>query len=128
MTSQLPQLDGQKASIFASTTEGFRNFACHPHHRTSRGNDWLDDGDLPQLAVRQVNLLDATLLTLSFNHSLFDAMGQKELLDAWISVLNGREHEVLPVVGYNKDLIFQACGQTPMEKHILYSKMLGKSV
>jgi hypothetical protein len=52
--------------------------------------------DAPQLALHIVSFCDATLVTISWSHTLLDTMGMKLLLQAWSLVLQGRSDEVLP--------------------------------
>ena len=52
--------------------------------------------DRPQLALHIVSFTDATLVNLTWPHTLWDAMGRRELLLAWTAVLAGREDDVAP--------------------------------
>ncbi|KAK7980180.1 Ribosomal lysine N-methyltransferase 4 [Apiospora arundinis] len=56
------------------------------------------DTDTPVLGLHIVTFRDATLVCLRGSHLLFDAMGRKELLDAWSLTLQGRDDEVRPLV------------------------------
>lgn len=77
----------------------------------------LDDfiyHDIPQLSLHITLFNDATLVALSWPHTLMDVMGQQALLRGWSMVLAGRESEVPPVLGAKEDAI-RAAGDTPVE-------------
>lgn len=57
-------------------------------------------------------------MSLTWPHTLFDAMGRRSLLDAWISVINGHESDVLPVHGFDADPLAEL-GTKPTEPHVL---------
>ncbi|KAK8086052.1 hypothetical protein PG994_001026 [Apiospora phragmitis] len=56
------------------------------------------DDDTPVLGLHVVTFRDATLVCLRGSHVLFDAMGRRELLDAWSLTLQGRDDEVAPLM------------------------------
>lgn len=67
---------------------------------------YLDDllyTDRPVLGLHIVSFTDATLITISCSHVLFDAIGRKDLLDAWSLMLQGREDEILHLHGVETD-------------------------
>ncbi|KAI1103614.1 hypothetical protein F4804DRAFT_333162 [Jackrogersella minutella] len=74
--------------------------------------------DLPQLGLHIVSFSDATIVTLSWPHTLLDAMGRKELLDAWIAVLEGRDDDVKPLYGIFQDPL-EPLGSDPQEPYVL---------
>lgn len=85
---------------YAATPE-FRSFirvAGFPNYL----NDWLHS-DSPQIGIRVIIFQDATLVTISFLHSLMDMMGLNTVLDAWITVLCGQEDQVKPFIGFSHD-------------------------
>jgi hypothetical protein len=74
----------------------------------------LDDfvyNDIPQLSLHITSFTDATLVALSWPHTLMDVMGQHALLRAWSLVLAGREDKVPPVLGAREDAIFAAADE-----------------
>lgn len=85
---------------YKSTPE-FKAFIRAPNF-PDRLDDWLCS-DSPQLGVRIIVFQDATLVTLSFLHSLTDMMGLKDIMDAWTAVLNGQEDRVKPFAGFSDD-------------------------
>lgn len=72
--------------------------------------------DLPQLGVHVVSFRDATLVSLTWPHTLFDGMGQKELFQAWSLVLQGRDDEVRPLQGVEDDPLAEF-GLDPEERY-----------
>lgn len=61
--------------------------------------------DAPQLSLHVSSFNNATLVALTWPHTLMDAMGIQALLHAWSTVLAGREDEVPPVFGAHKDVL-----------------------
>lgn len=59
--------------------------------------------DEPQLSLHVESFADATLVSLSWPHTLLDGMGRRELLTAWTAVLAGREGDVKPLHGVDED-------------------------
>ncbi|KAI1136067.1 hypothetical protein F5Y05DRAFT_392812 [Hypoxylon sp. FL0543] len=79
--------------------------------------------DLPQLSLHIVSFTDATVVSLSWPHTLLDAMGRKELLDAWIAVLEGRDEDVKPLHGVLHDPL-ESLGMDPHEPYVLAHRLL----
>ncbi|KAF2869026.1 hypothetical protein BDV95DRAFT_110092 [Massariosphaeria phaeospora] len=59
--------------------------------------------DCAQLSVHVVSFSDATLVSLSWLHTLLDAMGRRALFLAWTVMLEGREADVPDFYGYDFD-------------------------
>jgi hypothetical protein len=59
--------------------------------------------DIPQISVHITSFTDATIVGLSWPHTLMDVMGQQAFLHAWSLVLSGRESEVPLVLGAQND-------------------------
>ncbi|KAF1934753.1 hypothetical protein EJ02DRAFT_439675 [Clathrospora elynae] len=64
--------------------------------------DWIYT-DKAQLGLHVVNFQDATLVTITWLHTLLDAMGRQALLKAWTAVLEGRGGDVPEFWGYDFD-------------------------
>ncbi|KAL3476589.1 squalene cyclase [Aspergillus californicus] len=64
--------------------------------------DWLSS-DRPQLHIHAVLFTDATLLTITHPHTLFDALSRSISISAWITVLNNREEDVPRVLPFDTD-------------------------
>jgi hypothetical protein len=71
--------------------------------------------DTPQLSLHITAFNDATLVALSWPHTLMDVMGQQALLHSWSLVLAGRESEVPSMLGAREDAIC-AAADAPVEK------------
>ncbi|KAJ2902537.1 uncharacterized protein MKZ38_000502 [Zalerion maritima] len=85
---------------------GFRAFAARQD-----APETLEDfiyQDVPQLSLHVTSFNDATLVALSWPHTLMDVMGQQALLHGWSLVLAGRESEVSPMLGAREDAICAA--------------------
>lgn len=61
--------------------------------------------DTPQLSLHVTSFNDATLVGLSWPHTLMDALGQQALLRGWSLVLAGRESEVPDFLGAREDAL-----------------------
>ncbi|RMY66162.1 hypothetical protein D0862_15214 [Hortaea werneckii] len=85
--------------------------------------DWLYT-DRPPLSLHIITFTDATVVGLSWSHTLLDAMGRHLLQRAWTAVLEGREQDVPPFQGYYEDPIAQAVDQTPPEQAVLHDHLL----
>ncbi|KAF2470527.1 uncharacterized protein BDR25DRAFT_287514 [Lindgomyces ingoldianus] len=86
--------------------QGFRAFAAREDAPAT-----LEDfiyRDTPQLSLHITSFNDATLVALSWPHTLMDVMGQQALLRGWSLVLAGRESEVPPMLGAREDAICAA--------------------
>lgn len=87
--------------------------------------------DLPQLSLHITSFADATLVALSWPHSLMDVMGQKALLHAWSLVLAERVSDVPALLGAREDAVCAAAetSSEPREEFGLGTKQLtGKSM
>lgn len=99
LASQLP-----KATDVPSLHPGpmrFRSLGSGPGSPTTM-EDYLNS-DNPQLALHIVSYTDATLVSLSWPHTMTDAMGRRALITAWCQVLAGNESEVAPLLGARED-------------------------
>jgi len=91
--------------------------------RPTKLEQWIEQGH-PGLSVHVVSFTDATLVTLSWNHVFFDALGRQDFLLAWQAVLNGKDDEVLRFIPYEEDpLLSLAEGANPRD-HVLYGLAL----
>lgn len=95
----------------------FRAFAA-PENSPETLEDFIYT-DVPQLSLFITSFNNATLVTLSWPHTLMDAMGQQALLHSWSLVLAGRESEVPPMLGAREDAICAAI-DAPVEKEEEY--------
>ena len=71
-------------------------------NKTTHLEDWIYS-DKAQLGLHIVSFDDATFVTISWLHTLLDAMGRSALLRAWQAVLDGREDDVPEFLGHDSD-------------------------
>lgn len=91
--------------------------------RPTKMKEWIDR-DHPGLSVHVTSFTDATLVTLSWSHVLFDALGRQSFLNAWLAVLDGRDDDVMDFIPYEEDpIVSLAEGGKPWE-HIHYGRAL----
>ncbi|KAF2007692.1 hypothetical protein P154DRAFT_583862 [Amniculicola lignicola CBS 123094] len=64
--------------------------------------------DTPQLSLYITSFNNATLVALSWPHTLMDVMGQQALLHSWSLVLSNRTSSVPPFLGAHNDAITTA--------------------
>lgn len=62
-------------------------------------------GDTPQLSLHITSFNNATIVGLSWPHTLMDVMGQQALLRGWSLVLAGKVSEVPTLLGGREDVI-----------------------
>ncbi|KAI0539496.1 hypothetical protein GGR58DRAFT_234925 [Xylaria digitata] len=99
LASRLPRASSRPAVL--GDPEAFKSLM-----RREDGPKCIDDyiyRDEPQLSMHIVSFEDATLVTLSWPHTFLDAMGRRELIQAWIAVLEGRNGDVKPLLGVYDD-------------------------
>lgn len=67
--------------------------------------EYWTHSDKAQLGLDIANFQDATLVTITWLHTLMDALGLHTLLDAWIAVLEGRDEDVPELWDYDVDYL-----------------------
>jgi hypothetical protein len=97
--SQLPRSNG--SLLVTPAVENFRSLVRSPTPATTL-EDWIYS-DIPQLQLHIVSFTDATIVTLSWLHTLLDAMGRNVILRSWQAMLEGREQDVPEFWGYDFD-------------------------
>ncbi|GAB1735136.1 hypothetical protein NU219Hw_g204t1 [Hortaea werneckii] len=117
---------GSRKPVLFEDAAHFRELIYSPDTPTKL-EDWLYT-DLPPLSLHIVTFTDATVVGLSWSHTLLDAMGRHLLQRAWTAVLEGREHDVPRFQGYYEDPIAPQAvvvdDQTPPEQSVLYDHLL----
>ncbi|CAO2656432.1 Nn.00g052350.m01.CDS01 [Neocucurbitaria sp. VM-36] len=73
-----------------------------PETDTTKLADWIH-ADKAQLGLYIVTFTDTTIVTLTWLHTLLDALGRKALLRAWVAMLEGREDDIPEFWGYDFD-------------------------
>jgi hypothetical protein len=118
--AQLPRPNGKLQAF-----EGFRAFS-ETFSNTTVLEDWIYS-DKAQLGLHIENFEDATLVTITWMHTLLDAMGRHALLRAWQAVLEGREGDVPDFVGYDSNpLASLGDEKTSGEDYVWKDRMLGR--
>ncbi|KAH7551117.1 hypothetical protein BM1_09991 [Bipolaris maydis] len=112
----------QFPAVHPISTAALHDFATHPNH-PHKLEDWLYT-DRPLLSVSVVTFADATLLTLGWSHIVMDIGGYEALMKSWIAVLNGREENVLPFVGFSEDPIANLAVKESADSYLLFPKTL----
>jgi hypothetical protein len=120
LASQLPKIR-DRPSLFGSPAD----FAplIRDGNSPRRLEDWLYS-DLPQLSVHIVSFEDATLMTVTFHHTMTDAMGLACIFKAWTAVLRGKEAEVPPFHGFETDPLSSLSETTSSDRFICFNRML----
>lgn len=114
LASKLPKPTSRPAVL--NSTDEFQSLLRRKDGPTKL-DDYLNSDD-GQLSLHIVSFSDATLITLTWPHTLLDGMGRRALYDAWICVLNGREADVLPLQGFSTDPL-ATLGTQPTEPYAL---------
>ncbi|KAJ4151603.1 hypothetical protein LMH87_012293 [Akanthomyces muscarius] len=71
----------------------------------------LVDKDAPQLSFKVIGFTDATVLAVTFSHSTWDISGLQGFMKSLELVLDGREDEVLPMLGARTDVLSEMVAQ-----------------
>ncbi|KAJ4982804.1 BCL5p [Stagonosporopsis vannaccii] len=103
-TKNFPKYNGDIS--FWPSPHSFQALAA-PNGTPKRPKD-LCLGDTPQMSLHITAFTNATLIAITWPHTLMDIMGQQALLHAWSLVLQGRDSEVPPVLGAHEDALSEA--------------------
>ncbi|KAL4800583.1 squalene cyclase [Aspergillus venezuelensis] len=124
LASRIPQsgtLNG-RCGLFPSPSE-FAPLLRHPQAPGSI-EGWIHS-DIPQLFINVVHFEDATFVTITHLHTLFDAFSVAAFLKAWTSVLAGREAEVPTFVPFEEDpLSMLGYDEALAQNYALYQSVL----
>ncbi|EMD96738.1 hypothetical protein COCC4DRAFT_142432 [Bipolaris maydis ATCC 48331] len=77
--------------------------------------EYWTHSDKALLGLDIANFQDATLVTVTWLHTLMDALGLHTLLQAWIAVLEGRDEDVPELWDYDVDYL-EELGTLPSEE------------
>jgi hypothetical protein len=116
LAKTLPKIT--KGPSIQSGPQAFRAFAAS-ENAPETFEDFIYT-DAPQLSLYITSFNNATLVGLSWTHTLMDVMGQQALLHGWSLVLAGRESEVPSMLGAREDVVWAAT-DAPAEKEEEYS-------
>jgi hypothetical protein len=120
LASRLPKASTKPAVV--GDPDDFHDL-MRPGDSPTKLSDYLNT-DRPQLGLHIVSFKNATIVSLYWPHTLFDAMGKRVLLDAWSLILHGKADEVVPPYGADFDP-FTTLGMNPTEPHKLTSNRMG---
>lgn len=101
----------------------------HPLVRHKSAPASLEDllqKDIPQLSIHTIIFKDATLLTITFQHTLMDAAGLSGFLNAWTSILSNKEENIPPLLGFDEDIIQSHMETVPATQHVLAGTVFGQ--
>ncbi|KAI7765337.1 hypothetical protein LZL87_009866 [Fusarium oxysporum] len=62
--------------------------------------------DVAMIALHIITFQDATLVTITWPHVLFDAVGFSHLIEAWSAVLAGHKERVPNIIGAKDDVLY----------------------
>lgn len=82
--------------------ERFREF-IGPADTTPGSIDGFLYSDTPQIGLHVVTFSDATLVSLTWPHTMTDGLGRLAIIKNWCKVLAGKEDEVAPLMGTRED-------------------------
>lgn len=88
-------------------------------------DDWIYS-DLPQISIHAVSFQDATIITVTWIHTLTDVMGISEFLYAWTSVLRGEKEAVLGMQGFQSNLLSLVGRGRSGKEYIHYDRLLSR--
>ncbi|KAG7046645.1 ankyrin-2 ankyrin [Colletotrichum scovillei] len=120
LASQLPKATSRPA-VIGTPPEKFQDLM-----RRSDGPKSMQDyiyRDEPQLSLHIVSFDDATLVSLTWLHTLWDGIGRQELLTAWTAILEGRDDDVKAFHGFGTDPLTEL-GTNPTEPFVLADQRL----
>ncbi|KAI1052350.1 hypothetical protein LB507_007552 [Fusarium sp. FIESC RH6] len=82
--------------------------------------------DVPMLSLHIVSFEDATIVSISWPHALFDAKGFHHLVQAWSDVFNGNKENVPEIIGAKEDVLYNIAGKSEYTSQIpdIESRML----
>ncbi|RAH85427.1 LysR family regulatory protein [Aspergillus japonicus CBS 114.51] len=120
--SRLPRTSSSKAPFLAPRAAEFGPLVCdHDSPQTLR--DWISS-DLPQLRIHVVLFDDSTLLTITYPHTLMDAVGRSTFLRAWTAVLRGQPGDVPPFRDLSEDPLASLGVEVPGPSYIHADRVL----
>lgn len=104
LARRLPRKTGKKPSVHEGC-HAFRELSI-PSSLLNNINHYLST-DEPLISLHINSFTDGTIISLTFPHSLSDAMGTADMLQAWTRVFRGEKVELLEahVGGARKDIL-----------------------
>lgn len=124
LASQIPSTQETNQITVLGCMSSFNSITRHEN--APNGIEEYLSADIPQIFIHVVTFTDTTLITVTFLHTLFDAMGLSYFFQAWTAVLSGQEDQVPPFLGFDEDILEARTEYVPAEKHVLSSKTFTK--
>jgi hypothetical protein len=122
IADKLPKATGTP-SIFPSPDE------LSPHLRSAdtptKIEDWLCS-DRPQLSIHVITFTDATIITVTWLHTLADVMGMTIILNAWTALIRGDTEAVPQLEGFRTEPLTELGQRTLAEKYMHYNRVFGR--
>ncbi|KAJ5143333.1 uncharacterized protein N7515_002120 [Penicillium bovifimosum] len=122
LAEKIPQAT-DKPTIFPSPDE------LSPHLRSAdtpkKIEDWLCS-DRPQLSIHVITFTDATIITVTWLHTLADVMGMTTILNAWTALMRGDREAVPRLEGFRSEPLTELGQRTPAEKYMHYNRVFGR--
>ncbi|KNG83303.1 putative LysR family regulatory protein [Aspergillus nomiae NRRL 13137] len=119
--ARLPKT-GQDQSVLSPSCAEFAPLVRHADSPRELA-DWIYS-DRGQLHVHVAVFEDATLLTVSYLHTFFDAVARTNFFKAWIAVLDGREEDVPPFVPFDQDPLGDLGKGVPRENYTHFRRLV----
>lgn len=88
-------------------------------------DDWIYS-DRPQLSIHTVSFNDATILTVTWPHTLADVMGIAIFLNAWTALLRGDPKAVPKLQDFRSNPLTLLGQRTPPVKYMHFGHVLGR--
>ncbi|OOQ89993.1 hypothetical protein PEBR_05855 [Penicillium brasilianum] len=122
LASQIPSTQETSQISVLGCMSSFNSITKHDD-APNKIEDYLSS-DIPQLFIHVVTFTDTTLITVTFPHTLFDAMGLSYFLQAWTAILSDQEDRIPAFLGFDEDIIEAKTEYVPAEQHVLAKKTL----
>ncbi|KAJ5959250.1 Transferase [Penicillium vulpinum] len=125
LASQMPSSTLLNKPTKVCILDGMTRYSALVRHKSAPSSieDWLQT-DIPQLVIHTVLFNDATLLTITFQHTLMDAMGLSSFLRAWTAVLSNCEEDIPPFLGFDEDIIESHIEPVSTEKQVMVGQTM----
>lgn len=122
--SRIPRPDSRPAIV--GDPDDLAELAWEPGYKSRGIKDYLTS-DQPVLGLRVNSFTDKTVVVLQWQHVTFDALGMQYVVEAWQSMLWGRQDEILTPCKPDTDPFDAlAKGTRPAtEEHVLMDKRCG---
>jgi hypothetical protein len=106
LASKIPQpAKGPCLHSFVDTLETTRPLMYRKDVQATMEDYFASDD--PALSLHIVSFEDGTMVSLTWSHHIFDAMGVRAVVNAWSLVLAGREAEVPALNGVHADVLYE---------------------